>query len=62
MEDAEEGEGGLVMRGRTVHEQKKMKNKQGEGEGKKNNDILTVAVRDTNGLAVLGEASPGYLQ
>lgn len=51
-----ESEGGLVMRGRTAH---KEKNKE-KGE-KKNNDILTVAVRDANGLAVLGEACPGYL-
>lgn len=34
----------------------------GREKKKKNNDILTVAVRDANGLAVLGEASPGYLQ
>lgn len=52
-----ENEGGLVMRERTAHKEKIKK----KGR-KKNNDILTVAVRDANGLAVLGEARPGYLQ
>lgn len=40
---------------------RKKKNNREKGR-EKNNDILTVAVRDANGLAVLGEASPGYLQ
>lgn len=35
MEDAEEGEGGLVMRGRTAHEQKKIKINREKGKEKK---------------------------